>query len=71
MSEHALGFDVGLSGVRATVVREDGVLVASARRPHERARMARRGSRSLLPSSTSTPRTGDLDGWTSSSTVST
>lgn len=39
MSEHALGFDVGLSGVRATVVREDGVLVASARRPHERARM--------------------------------
>lgn len=39
MSEHALGFDVGLSGVRATVVREDGVLVGSARRPHERARM--------------------------------
>jgi xylulokinase len=39
MSEHALGFDVGLSGVRATVVREDGLLVASARRPHERARM--------------------------------
>jgi xylulokinase len=38
MSEHALGFDVGLSGVRATVVREDGVLVASARRPHQRAR---------------------------------
>jgi xylulokinase len=39
MSEHALGFDVGLSGVRATVVRDDGVLVAGARRPHERARM--------------------------------
>jgi xylulokinase len=39
MSEHALGFDVGLSGVRATVVREDGVLVASARRSHERARI--------------------------------
>jgi xylulokinase len=39
MSEHALGFDVGLSGVRATVVREDGVLVASARRRHERPRM--------------------------------
>jgi sugar (pentulose or hexulose) kinase len=39
MSEHALGFDVGLSGVRATVVRDDGVLVAGARRPHERVRM--------------------------------
>jgi xylulokinase len=39
MSEHALGFDVGLSGVRATVVCEDGVLVASARRAHERARI--------------------------------
>jgi xylulokinase len=39
MSEHALGFDVGLSGVRATVVRDDGVLVASARRAHERARL--------------------------------
>ncbi|MET0973743.1 MAG: FGGY-family carbohydrate kinase [Thermoleophilaceae bacterium] len=37
MSEHALGFDVGLSGVRATVVRDDGLLVASARRAHERA----------------------------------
>jgi xylulokinase len=39
MSQHALGFDVGLSGVRATVVRDDGVLVASARRAHERARL--------------------------------
>jgi xylulokinase len=39
MSEHALGFDVGLSGVRATVVRDDGLLVASARRAHERARL--------------------------------
>jgi xylulokinase len=39
MSEHALGFDVGLSGVRATVVRDDGVPVAGARRPHERVRM--------------------------------
>jgi xylulokinase len=39
MSEHALGFDVGLSGVRATVVRDDGALVASARRAHERARL--------------------------------
>jgi xylulokinase len=29
--------DVGLSGVRATVVREDGVLLASARRLHRRA----------------------------------
>ncbi len=42
MTQHALGFDVGLSGVRAAVVRDDGVLVASARRPHRRARMARR-----------------------------
>ncbi len=40
MTQHALGFDVGLSGVRATVVRDDGVLVATARRPHRRARMA-------------------------------
>jgi xylulokinase len=40
MTQHALGFDVGLSGVRATVVRDDGVLVASARRPHRRARLA-------------------------------
>jgi xylulokinase len=39
MSEHALGFDVGLSGVRATVLRADGALVASARRPHAGARM--------------------------------
>ena len=39
MSQHALGFDVGLSGVRATVVRDDGLLVASARRAHERARL--------------------------------
>jgi xylulokinase len=39
MSRHALGFDVGLSGVRATVVRDDGVLVAGARRPHEPVRM--------------------------------
>jgi xylulokinase len=39
MSQHALGFDVGLSGVRATVVREDGALVASARRSHTRARL--------------------------------
>jgi xylulokinase len=40
MTQHALGFDVGLSGVRATVVRDDGLLVASARRRHQRARMA-------------------------------
>jgi xylulokinase len=40
MTQHALGFDVGLSGVRATVVRDDGVLVSSARRPHRRARMS-------------------------------
>jgi xylulokinase len=40
MTQHALGFDVGLSGVRATVVRDDGTLVASARRRHRRARMA-------------------------------
>jgi xylulokinase len=40
MTQHALGFDVGLSGVRATVVRDDGLLVATARRPHRRARMA-------------------------------
>lgn len=39
MSQYALGFDVGLSGVRATVLRDDGSLVASARRPHARARM--------------------------------
>jgi xylulokinase len=39
MTQHALGFDVGLSGVRAAVVRDDGVLVASARRPHGRTRM--------------------------------
>jgi xylulokinase len=39
MSEHALGFDVGLSGVRAAVVRDDGVLVSSSRRGHERARL--------------------------------
>jgi xylulokinase len=40
MTQHVLGFDVGLSGVRATVVRDDGVPVASARRPYRRARMA-------------------------------
>jgi xylulokinase len=40
MTQHALGFDVGLSGVRATVVRDDGALVAAARRPYRRARMA-------------------------------
>jgi xylulokinase len=40
MSQHALGFDVGLSGVRAAVVRDDGALVAGARRPHERPRIA-------------------------------
>jgi xylulokinase len=40
MTQHALGFDVGLSGVRAAVVSDDGVLVAAARRPHRRARMA-------------------------------
>ncbi len=40
MSQHALGFDVGLSGVRATVVREDGSLVAGARRDHARAHIA-------------------------------
>jgi xylulokinase len=39
MSEHALGFDVGLSGVRAAVVRADGLLVSSARRPHARAHL--------------------------------
>ena len=39
MSRLALGFDVGLSGVRAALVREDGTLVASARRGHRRARM--------------------------------
>ncbi len=37
MSQHALGFDVGLSGVRATVIRDDGSLIATARRPHARA----------------------------------
>ena len=40
MSQHALGFDVGLSGVRAAVVRDDGALVASARRASERPRIA-------------------------------
>ena len=40
MTQHALGFDVGLSGVRATVVRDDGILVAGARGPHRRDRMA-------------------------------
>src|ERR1700754_2165534 len=40
MSQHALGFDVGLSGVRAAVVRDDGALVARARRPHERPHIA-------------------------------
>ena len=40
MTQHALGFDVGLSGVRAAVVRGDGVLVSSARRPYRRARIA-------------------------------
>jgi xylulokinase len=39
MPDHALGFDIGLSGVRATVMRDDGVLVARARHEHERARM--------------------------------
>lgn len=39
MSYHALGFDVGLSGVRATLVRKDGLLVARSRRPHARARL--------------------------------
>ena len=39
MTQHALGFDVGLSGVRAAVVRDDGSLVASARRSHQRARL--------------------------------
>ncbi len=39
MSQHALGFDVGLSGVRAAVVRDDGALVAGARRSHRRARL--------------------------------
>jgi len=34
---HALGIDVGLSGVRAAVVRADGVLAGAARRPHARA----------------------------------
>ena len=36
MSEGALGVDVGLSGVRATVVRDDGTLVATARRGYRR-----------------------------------
>jgi xylulokinase len=40
MSQHALGFDVGLSGVRAAVLRDDGALVASSRRPHEREYLA-------------------------------
>src|SRR5918995_1205892 len=40
MSQHTLGFDVGLSGVRSAVVRDDGTLVAHARRPHERARIS-------------------------------
>jgi xylulokinase len=39
VSEGALGVDVGLSGVRATVVREDGTLVATARRQHLRGRL--------------------------------
>jgi xylulokinase len=39
MTQHALGFDIGLSGVRAAVVRDDGLLVASARRTHRRARI--------------------------------
>jgi xylulokinase len=39
MAPHALGFDVGLSGVRASVVRADGTPVAGARRAHERARL--------------------------------
>jgi len=34
---HALGIDVGLSGVRAAVVRADGTLAGAARRPHARA----------------------------------
>ena len=39
MSEGALGVDVGLSGVRATVVRDDGTLLATARRQHRRGRL--------------------------------
>jgi xylulokinase len=39
VSEGALGVDVGLSGVRATVVRDDGTLVAAARRQHRRGRL--------------------------------
>jgi len=34
---HGLGIDVGLSGVRAAVVRADGTLAGAARRPHARA----------------------------------
>ena len=34
---HALGIDVGLSGVRAAVVRSDGTVAGAARRPHVRA----------------------------------
>ena len=39
MSEGALGVDVGLTGVRATVVRSDGTPAATARRAHGHARM--------------------------------
>lgn len=39
MSEGALGVDVGLTGVRATVVRSDGTPAATARRPHGHVRM--------------------------------
>ncbi len=34
---HALGIDVGLSCVRAAVLRADGTLAGAARRPHARA----------------------------------
>jgi len=34
---HALGIDVGISGVRAAVTRADGTLAGTARRAHERA----------------------------------
>ena len=39
MSEGVLGVDVGLTGVRATVLRRDGTLAAGARRRHQRVQM--------------------------------
>jgi xylulokinase len=39
VSDGAFGVDVGLSAVRATVVRDDGTLVATARRRHRHGRL--------------------------------